>query len=587
MEKEVKILILEHDVNDLELLQYALKKSELSYISQIVETRETFEKALTAFRPDIVLSDFSLPSFDGFTAFKIKEQVLPETPFIVVSGTIGDENAVDLIKTGVTDYVLKEKLYQLVPKIKRAIDEAEVYKQKKNAEKNLRQQEEQLHKIMTLSLDIIYTLDPEGKFVTVSPACKLILDYQPEELIGRSILDIVYTEDKNKLSEALANLKYGIDIINLECRYIRKSGAIVTLLWSVRWHSDELGYGVAKEITEIKKAEEKIRHSEKRFRAILQNSTDGLTLMREDGTIIERSPAALKILGLSYEEAKTNFRTENVHPADVFIVKEALDQIKKNPSLLKTIEFRMLLNKNAIYGWIEAIFHNLLADPAVNAIVLNFRDITERKQAELALEQSEEKYRSLFELSPLPMWVFDVETYAFLNVNEAAIRHYGYSKEEFLQMTLIDIRPEVSLEELQATVEANIITGAYFQTMVNHLKKNGELIQVEIQSNMIDYEGKLARLVLAEDISERVKYIQAIEDQNKKLRDIAWKQSHVVRAPLARLMGLVSLLQDYSYKETQIAELINHLMASSLELDKVIRDIVKQTDNIDSPVITE
>jgi two-component system, NarL family, sensor histidine kinase UhpB len=107
--KSIKVLILEHDENDLELLLYELKKGKLDFVPKIVETKEQFSNALTDFCPDIILSDYSLPGFDGVTAFNIKQEICPEVPFIIVSGTIGEENAVELIKNGVTDYALKDK----------------------------------------------------------------------------------------------------------------------------------------------------------------------------------------------------------------------------------------------------------------------------------------------------------------------------------------------------------------------------------------------------------------------------------------------------------------------------------------------
>lgn len=122
-EKITRILILEHSQEDIELLQYELKKGGFNYVSEIVETRETFSQALTNFQPEIVLSDYSLPTFDGVSAYQIKEQLRPDIPFIIVSGTIGEENAVELIKKGVTDYVLKDKLFTIIPKIKRALKE--------------------------------------------------------------------------------------------------------------------------------------------------------------------------------------------------------------------------------------------------------------------------------------------------------------------------------------------------------------------------------------------------------------------------------------------------------------------------------
>ena len=130
MDVKIKILIVENDSNDIELIQYELKKSKLNYESEIAKTEQEYINALKGFIPDIILSDYSLPSFDGFTAYKIKEMEMPDTPFIFVSGTIGEQKAVELIKSGVTDYVLKDKLFALIPKIIRALRESDEKKEK-------------------------------------------------------------------------------------------------------------------------------------------------------------------------------------------------------------------------------------------------------------------------------------------------------------------------------------------------------------------------------------------------------------------------------------------------------------------------
>jgi signal transduction histidine kinase len=133
----VKILILEHEPDDIELLQYELKKGGLHYSSEVVQERKGYEQALRDFKPDIVLSDYVLPEFDGATAFYIKKEISPDTPFIIVSGTIGDENAVELIKAGVTDYLLKDKMFMVVPKIDRALKESWEHREKKAQEEKL------------------------------------------------------------------------------------------------------------------------------------------------------------------------------------------------------------------------------------------------------------------------------------------------------------------------------------------------------------------------------------------------------------------------------------------------------------------
>ncbi len=150
MEMNLKILILEDTPCDVELIQYELIKSGLNFFSEIVQTKNEFIAALDNFLPDIILSDYSLPSFDGVSAFYIKQEKYADIPFIIVSGSVGEENAVELIKKGVTDYALKDKLYTLAPKVIRALKDADELKAKRVVEEKLKTQNKKLFEIAFL-----------------------------------------------------------------------------------------------------------------------------------------------------------------------------------------------------------------------------------------------------------------------------------------------------------------------------------------------------------------------------------------------------------------------------------------------------
>jgi len=141
---KLRILIVEDNENDADLLNRELQKSSLQFISETVETREKFEHALHSFIPDIILSDYSLPSFDAESAFDIKQRILPHIPFIIVSGVIGEENAVELIKKGITDYTQKDKLFTLSQKIIRALKELKEKKEKEIITEKVKIQAEEL-----------------------------------------------------------------------------------------------------------------------------------------------------------------------------------------------------------------------------------------------------------------------------------------------------------------------------------------------------------------------------------------------------------------------------------------------------------
>src|SRR5665213_3483672 len=149
---KTKILIVEHDQNDIDLLLYELKKTNFNFDWEIAANEKTFIKSLKNFAPQLILSDYSMPGFGGVAAFEIRQKEAPNTPFILVSGTIGEEKAVELIKRGVTDYALKDKLFSLIPKIKRAlheVNELEINHKTKNelllSESTLRKAQEIAH----------------------------------------------------------------------------------------------------------------------------------------------------------------------------------------------------------------------------------------------------------------------------------------------------------------------------------------------------------------------------------------------------------------------------------------------------------
>lgn len=200
----------------------------------------------------------------------------------------------------------------------------------------------------------------------------------------------------------------------------------------------------------------------------------------------------------------------------------------------------------------------------------------ERKRFLSELEASEKKYSDLFHLSPTPMWFYEADTLKFLDVNAAAIQHYGYSREEFLAMTIRDIRPSEDLPKLEAALNHRE-KNTKLQNIFRHTKKNGEVIHVDVYGAAVEFGDKKARVILANDITERINYISAIEKQNEKLREIAWQQSHIARAPLARLMGLTALLKDELVADEDGKKALKGVLDSAAELDTIIRDIAAKS----------
>ena len=145
----VRILLIDDSATDAELCQRVLRRSDLKFTSQWVDTRESFERALEAFNPDLILSDFSMPmGFDGLAALDIARARSAEVPFVFVSGTIGEDRAVEAMKRGATDYVLKDRMQRLIPVIERALREAQERRAHSHAQQALAESEARFRSFM-------------------------------------------------------------------------------------------------------------------------------------------------------------------------------------------------------------------------------------------------------------------------------------------------------------------------------------------------------------------------------------------------------------------------------------------------------
>jgi PAS domain S-box-containing protein len=197
------------------------------------------------------------------------------------------------------------------------------------------------------------------------------------------------------------------------------------------------------------------------------------------------------------------------------------------------------------------------------------------------LENEKTNYQRLFSLSPQPLILFDKNNLKFLNVNKAATEKYGYSEEEFLHMSLWDLIPKNELEHFEnQRLQYQHLTEIHYPELFRHVTKKGKIIDVEIFRKDIEYDGKIAGLKLMNDVTEKQKHLKTIERQNDKLKKIAWNQSHVVRAPLSRILGIVNLLEIEKLNTEETNFFLNELKNSANELDEIVRKIVDETKTI-------
>jgi PAS domain S-box-containing protein len=188
------------------------------------------------------------------------------------------------------------------------------------------------------------------------------------------------------------------------------------------------------------------------------------------------------------------------------------------------------------------------------------------------------QYRQLFEDNPNPMWVFDKETFAFLAVNQAAVAQYGYSKEEFLRMNILDIRPGEDAMKVKKNLKE--APADYYSTGIwRHYRKDKSLLYVKISSHGMHFNNRPSEIILASDLTEQVKYEKEREQlmnnllqQNHQLEEFAYIASHQLRAPVANILGLTTIFD--LVKEDEVPGIIQRMKESATRLDETIKKVV-------------
>ena len=226
-----------------------------------------------------------------------------------------------------------------------------------------------------------------------------------------------------------------------------------------------------------------------------------------------------------------------------------------------------------------SLLEDLAADVAYGRTALQAEEA--RKQIQEALRASEEHHRQLFEGIPLPAWVYDVETLAFLSVNETALRHYGYSREEFLAMRLTDIRPVEDVERFLASTEKPKPHKLYSAGGWKHLKKDGTVADVEITAQPLTISGRAVELVLVRDITQQRHEAEALRkaresaDAIERIKaDLLNNISHELRTPMNGILGCVELLLDADVTSEQ-REYVDLIKTSGTQLLSLIEEILR------------
>ena len=276
-----RVLILEDSPLDAELVGAHLEKGGIRHDADRVTTREEFIQALERHDYQLILADYNLPSFDGLAALAIAREKVPHVAFILVSGTLGEEAAIEAMRHGATDYVVKQRLNKLPDAVKRAWSESDERTARRSAERRLEeinasleavieQRTNERDRLWRLGQDLFAVVTLDGVIVSANPAWQAVLGYSPVEIEGKRYDTIRHPDDSAKGAEWLGRLQDGYNIGELENRYRHKDGSWRWISWRASPPEGDLVYAIGRDVTQakvnaevLKLSEEKLRQSQK------------------------------------------------------------------------------------------------------------------------------------------------------------------------------------------------------------------------------------------------------------------------------------------------------------------------------------
>ncbi|HTP36290.1 MAG TPA: PAS domain S-box protein, partial [Candidatus Acidoferrales bacterium] len=321
----------------------------------------------------------------------------------------------------------------------------------------------------------------------------------------------------------LARREAQVERHGYEARIVVIGGAVVLalLLCGTSVRADRLVRSQERLIGDLAAAREQEAHGRAALATTLSSIGDAVITTDTSSRVQFMNPVAEALTGWSNTAAAGRplsevFRIVNENTRQP--VEDPAMAVLRQGTIVGLANHTILLARDGREVPIDDSGAPIAGETGIAGVVLVFRDVTQRRQARRSLEESERRYRLLFEANPFPMWVFDQVELSFLAVNDAAVRHYGYSREEFLSMTLRDIRPPEDIPALLADT-ATPATAPHTDGPWRHRKKDGSVIFVEITAHPIKFAGKRACLVLSNDITER----RRLEDelrQSQKLEAV-------------------------------------------------------------------
>ncbi len=495
------MLCLEDSQQDAEIMRELLIDAGYDLNMDCTAFENEFVSFLRSREYDIILSDFKLSGFDGFAALRWSVEICPNVPFICVSGSIGEDAAVELLKKGAVDYILKDRLIRLPSAVQRAVKEANEKKARLQAEQALHESEERFRSLFENSTVGIYRTTPDGKILLANPALVKFLGFSSfEELSARNLKEEGF-EPSYIRSHFKDIMKREGEVHGLEAAWTRTDGTKLFVSESAQAIRDEEGKilyydGIVEDITIRKLAEKKIRDVAK----FPSENPDPVLRVDKDGKLLYANEASYKLL---------TWKLKIGAKMPAVLQKAIVEVFSGNKIKVIDLKHNQRVFSFNIVPVVETGYANIYG-----------RDITDRKLIEEALLISEKKFRQTFDLSLVGIVMVGLDK-RFIRCNCAFSQSLGYLSEELVGKTIADVTYkedlQIGMEEMKALIKGELDSS---NVQKRYIRKDGQIVWGEVLMSLIrDKEGHPQYfLTIIQDITQRRNQEEALRESEDKFK---------------------------------------------------------------------
>lgn len=584
--KPIKILFAEDLAADAELALRVIRREGIEFEYRIVLEEDDFKRELTSFNPDIVVSDYSMPAFDGMTALLITRAHSAFLPFVVLTGSMNEETAVACMKAGANDYVIKEQIKRLPFAILEAIEKGHDRREKEYMQQMLRESENKFRSVLESANDAIISTKTDGTVVGWNLGAEKMFGYPENEMLGNSVLQIIPEEEKQNYLIAIRNA-VGLGLSpsqtnTIEMEAVDHHAKVFPIEISMaNWESSgEMFYtAIIRDITERKKAEQSLKENEQRFRMIFDNiSNIAVQGYLADGTIIFWNKACELLYGYTAAEAIGNSIYNLIIPEKY--EKQVRIETEHMFQTLKTIpseEFEFRRKSGELIPVFSSYTLVSIPDNQVELYCIDI-DLTERKKAEHQLRLLS---RSV-EQSPVSIVITD-RLGNIEYVNSTFTKNTGYSFNEVIGMNPRILKTGNQDDIVYQNLWNNILAGKEWKGELLNKTKSGKLIwEVVTISPVTDDFGVITHFVaIKEDITEKKKIFEELmyakekaEESDRLKSAFLANMSHEIRTPMNGILGFTELLNDPNFSGEEKQNFIDIIQKSGQRMLNTVNDLI-------------